>query len=440
MGRLKLPNPARSPFFRSILIHYTLSPKAILALSLLPFLLFFMLSFFSLPICYDLHPYLWGEGKIVETTQFIILLIATLNNLVLSWRTTVLGEKRIIRAFYLLFGLGMLFIAGEEVAWGQQFLNFKTPDFLQVFNTQNEFTFHNLGALQGRSDRLNLFFAAAGWFGIYLAARGYLKKISTPVLLAPWLSLILALAVFGIYFKLHLGARPLNYPAEYVFHIQTETTELLIAIVGFLYPWLNHRRFFTPTNRGGLLQTSPSPENLSLFPLKRSFTLVSLASGISCMVWFAIIPGEVENNFLLGLSRTRFFMITIGLVICLVIACLTRRAARDPEWRESASRRLNRLVMNPPFMWTLSLTGCLGFVASGTTLVITYTQTDPFFAGILNRLAPWLLWALVLSLEVLLLTAPRLLPLARSRLPDTEVDFDTLPLDTPSNRTRMRSK
>ncbi len=408
----------------SVANQYHLSKTTILAIILLPFLLTLLLSLFSLPICYDLHPYFWGEGKVVETTQFIILIFAFVQSLSVSWRSAVLEQKMVVRIFYLAFGLGMLFIAGEEVAWGQQFLNFKTPDFLQAFNSQNELTFHNLGALQAQSDSLNLLFAVAGCLGIYLTFRGKISKIKVPLPLIPWIGLILALALFGIWFQFHLGNRPLNYPAEYIFHIQTETAELLIALVGLLYPWLNKREIFSLPGLVGRQQQISNAKDLSLFPLRRTYPLIALVSGLLCMLWLAIIPGEKSNTFLFGFSRTRFLMLAFGLVLLLGIGYLVFRASRDQNWSKNTSRRLNHHVMTSPFFWALALLESLGFLISGAALIVTYTQKDPFITGILSRLAPWLLWLSVLSLEALLLTLPRLLPLARSRLVKAQAGSD----------------
>lgn len=45
----------------------------------------------------------------------------------------------------LLGGAAVFFFgAGEEIAWGQRLFGFGTPEAIQQFNTQNEFTLHNL--------------------------------------------------------------------------------------------------------------------------------------------------------------------------------------------------------------------------------------------------------------------------------------------------------
>ncbi len=48
-----------------------------------------------------------------------------------------------LRRFYILVGLGALFVAGEEVSWGQHIFGFVPPDFLVSANIQDETNFHN---------------------------------------------------------------------------------------------------------------------------------------------------------------------------------------------------------------------------------------------------------------------------------------------------------
>ena len=48
------------------------------------------------------------------------------------------------RWLYILGGMAMVFVAGEEISWGQRIFTFATPDFLMQLNDQGEFTVHNL--------------------------------------------------------------------------------------------------------------------------------------------------------------------------------------------------------------------------------------------------------------------------------------------------------
>ena len=58
---------------------------------------------------------------------------------------TALVERRFFqRCVYVFGGMAMLFVAGEEISWGQRIFGFATPDFLMPLNEQKEFTVHNI--------------------------------------------------------------------------------------------------------------------------------------------------------------------------------------------------------------------------------------------------------------------------------------------------------
>ena len=48
------------------------------------------------------------------------------------------------RCVYVLGGMAMVFVAGEEISWGQRIFGFATPDFLMLMNQQKEFNVHNI--------------------------------------------------------------------------------------------------------------------------------------------------------------------------------------------------------------------------------------------------------------------------------------------------------
>jgi hypothetical protein len=64
-----------------------------------------------------------GERHLVEILTFIFLLLGSVLGLALAWR---IGRERrgevLTIGFYVLFSVGLLFIAMEEVAWGQHLL------------------------------------------------------------------------------------------------------------------------------------------------------------------------------------------------------------------------------------------------------------------------------------------------------------------------------
>ncbi len=61
---------------------------------------------------------------------------------------TALAERNLFRrSIYILGGIAMVFVAGEEISWGQRIIGFATPDFLIDLNRQGEFNVHNINTL-----------------------------------------------------------------------------------------------------------------------------------------------------------------------------------------------------------------------------------------------------------------------------------------------------
>ena len=58
------------------------------------------------------------------------------------------------RGVYVLGGIVMMFVAGEEINWGQRILGFATPDLLIGVNYQNEFNVHNINILHRRFEEI----------------------------------------------------------------------------------------------------------------------------------------------------------------------------------------------------------------------------------------------------------------------------------------------
>jgi len=54
------------------------------------------------------------------------------------------GLELMPKCGHIVFGVFLLFVAGEEISWGQRILQFSTPNFFQEYNAQQEFNLHNL--------------------------------------------------------------------------------------------------------------------------------------------------------------------------------------------------------------------------------------------------------------------------------------------------------
>ncbi len=95
-----------------------------------------------------------SENGPYEIVQFCILVIAFVIALY-----TLIGMDRSNRwmAFWIaLAALCCLYVAGEEVSWGQHFLKWSTPEYWQGVNDQGETNFHNTSSWLDQKPRLLL--------------------------------------------------------------------------------------------------------------------------------------------------------------------------------------------------------------------------------------------------------------------------------------------
>jgi hypothetical protein len=179
-----------------------------------------------------------GERHLVEILTFIFLLLGSVLGLALAWR---IGRERrgevLTIGFYVLFSVGLLFIAMEEVAWGQHLLGFETPSSIKEINRQDETTLHNIGPLQGRTEFFRLAFGLGGLLGVLATSRQRLQKVGAPVILLPWFLIIIALSGLDLYEDYFGIGEPLGF---YV-RKSSELVEMMIAISLCLYVWLNAR-------------------------------------------------------------------------------------------------------------------------------------------------------------------------------------------------------
>ncbi|SHG88645.1 hypothetical protein [Marivita hallyeonensis] len=87
--------------------------------------------------------YFGAEDSLVENATAVGLACAGAVLLARVWR--VRGAiTRLALVLGTLYGLAYIWVAGEEVSWGQRILGFESPEYFQENNDQQEFTFHNL--------------------------------------------------------------------------------------------------------------------------------------------------------------------------------------------------------------------------------------------------------------------------------------------------------
>jgi hypothetical protein len=216
--------------------------------------------FVSALILYDANrkAYWWlvaHEGlyriKVLEVVQFLMFLSAC----IVGYATvTILAQipgARTTRIVIWLFTLGCLFVALEEIAFGQQFFHFSTPETWRELNFQEQTTIHNLNIIQ-TTGVLHKSFIVVGLFGgISWIAKFFIEKFGTlDYLCVDWfISLyFIPTAIFYLYIDEVNGSLWIH---QELFEFVLSMGFLLVAISNYLRAF-NHSKLY----KGSLYKNS----------------------------------------------------------------------------------------------------------------------------------------------------------------------------------------
>jgi hypothetical protein len=92
----------------------------------------------------DAYRALLIEDGPVEWLQFACLVLIVPTYLWLARHLRSRGQTW-VAVLYLLAGIGVIFIAGEEISWGQRIIGWATPESIAAINKQEETNIHNVG-------------------------------------------------------------------------------------------------------------------------------------------------------------------------------------------------------------------------------------------------------------------------------------------------------
>ncbi len=181
---------------------------------------------------------LLDENGPVENLTFLAALLAAVAAVRTARRSARRGEPTHVWACFTAFGAGMFFIAGEEIAWGQQFLHFATPASWKAVNAQGETTLHNLQGMQGHTELVRLVFGVGGLITITLGRTAFLRSIAAPAVLLPLFLIIIGhSAVDAVNDQF-----PVSVRFDFYINKLSELIEMYIAFAGLGYAWYNGRR------------------------------------------------------------------------------------------------------------------------------------------------------------------------------------------------------
>jgi hypothetical protein len=197
-----------------------------------------------------LFRWLTREDGALEWAQFSADVVGLV---VASWVAVTLWRRadRLGAVLWAGFALLLLFIAGEEVSWGQRFLDLDTPEVLLDRNHQEESNVHNIRVVQ---DTINVGFMLVGLYGsvVAVALRRRLAVARRPRwfdLVVPPMLLASAFLVVFAYKALRLVA--LQSP-RFTIVKYGEYVELLTAVSLASFALLTARRI-------GVRRPTPTP-------------------------------------------------------------------------------------------------------------------------------------------------------------------------------------
>lgn len=185
------------------------------------------------------------ENGPVELLTFVFALVGGIQGLWLFGQIRKHGEQILVSGFYALFSVGLIFIAMEEVAWGQWFFGFETPEFWREVNNQEELTFHNLDIWNHHLEIFPLIFGLGGLLGVWLSFRKKLPKITPPIILFPWFLIITIMSAIDLLQDFYIIQKQFDYLINWL----DEVIEMMVGISGLLFIWLNMKMFIHQWNK-----------------------------------------------------------------------------------------------------------------------------------------------------------------------------------------------
>jgi hypothetical protein len=212
----------------------------LLAIAVMPLLIVIIYSaLLTIPLTRDAALWTLEENRPIELLTFFFTITGGIVGLILAWQIKQHREGNIAFWFYFVFAIGLLLLGAEEVAWGQWFFGFDTPSAIKDINTQSELTFHNLEVWNDHLEVFPVVFGLAGLIGIAIANVRSFQKISASYVLLSWFMIIFLISAVDLFQDFVVIQEQFDYLINYL----DEVIEMLVAIAGFLYIWLNQKRF-----------------------------------------------------------------------------------------------------------------------------------------------------------------------------------------------------
>jgi len=122
--------------------------------------------------------YFKGESGIIENVTFFVLFFSIVAIFSVLKKLKKNSNLRNLFFIIIFFLIGLIYFAGEEISWGQQWFNWETNNFFKKINDQSETNFHNINSWFDQKPRLLLtyFVIIAGIFCPFLNKKNILNQ------------------------------------------------------------------------------------------------------------------------------------------------------------------------------------------------------------------------------------------------------------------------
>jgi hypothetical protein len=226
---------------------WRIPPRQARWLVLIPFIIAVVVAA-ALPFK-DFYLWLVNEDSLIEWLQFACLLAASIF-LPLITVYLVRAKRWGIAVLYGVVTLGVWFLTGEEISWGQRIFGWATPESLNEVNRQGETTVHNIRGVQELVPAAMLLASLYGAAAplVWSAVGKRWENLKSKRLLIPPLCLVPAFLLAAGYrlFRLLIWPEPTFVISEYA-----EAMELSLYLGLAMFCWFNLRLLRKPEPEPG---------------------------------------------------------------------------------------------------------------------------------------------------------------------------------------------
>jgi hypothetical protein len=230
-------DPVKTSPFRRVVADmaraWNMPSRTVLGICIAPFLV----AFFGAGTALggkDMYKWFTSEDGVAETMQVVFYALALVSCVLVIarlWRS----RRHVTATLYLLVAVGLIFMLGEELSWGQRIWGWDTPESVRAINKQEETNLHNIYGVGSILKWLQLLVGAYGTLlPLLVRSRGLQRYRGFVDRVVPHYSLI---TYFVMLFVWRVYRNLFDPPREFYFVVSeyNEVLELVLAMGFFLF-------------------------------------------------------------------------------------------------------------------------------------------------------------------------------------------------------------